>query len=64
MTAVRSFSELGSSTSSAVGNNTAPAASLNNIANDVRVCNFATNTAARVRRLIRIVGDGVAIAKL
>lgn len=50
--------------SSAVGNNTASAASLNDIPHNVRMCDFAADTATRVRRLICIVGDGVAITKL
>jgi hypothetical protein len=53
-----------SSISSAVGDDAASAPTLNNIAYDVRVCNFATNPATRVRRLVGIVGDGVAIAEL
>jgi hypothetical protein len=62
--ALRSFSTLESFTSSAVGNNTASAAPLNNITHDVRMCNFAANTATCVRRLVSIVGDTATIAEL
>jgi hypothetical protein len=55
---------LESSTSSTVGHNAASAPSLNNVAHDVGMCNFATDTAARVRRLISIIADAVAIAEL
>ena len=62
--ALRSFSTLESFTSSAVGNNTASAAPLNNITHDVRVCNFAANTATCVRRLVSVVGDSATITEL
>jgi len=52
------------STSSAVGHNTASTAALNDIPHNVRMCDFAANTAACVRGLVSVVGDIVAIAKL
>jgi hypothetical protein len=62
--AVRSFSTLESSISSAVGNDTASTASLNDVPHNVRMCNFAANTATCVRRLVSIVGDTITIAEL
>ena len=62
--AVRSFSTLESSISSAVGHNTASTSSLNDVSHNVRVCHFAANTATCVRRLVSVVGDSATITEL